>query len=71
LGTFSFVVVSEGRTRVFHTETPKEIQLIERGESVIRDLRCGPQNVRVAVIYTPSGNEAQGDGELRVLEFLR
>lgn len=71
--SFDFVVISEGRTFFFHPDQPGSIQLLENGESVSRDMNCGAQDARVAVVYTPSGTETEGElrGELRVLEFLR
>ncbi len=71
-GSFTFIVVSDGRSYVLQTDKPDTIQLIENGESVTRDMKCGPQDARVAVIYTPSSEDSdtEGHGELRVLEFL-
>jgi tetratricopeptide (TPR) repeat protein len=71
--SFDFVVESGGRTLVFRTDSPGTIQLLERGDSVIRDIECGPKDAPVAVIYTPLSGDADANvgGELRVLEFLR
>jgi Tfp pilus assembly protein PilF len=72
-GSFDFVVVSDGRSFVFRTNAPGTIELIQNGERVTRDMNCGPQDARVAVIYTPSSepSDAKVDGELRVMEFLQ
>lgn len=71
-GSFDFVVVSDGRSYVLRTNAPGTIELIQNGERVTRDMNCGPQDARVAVIYTPSSepSDEKVHGELRVLEFL-
>lgn len=68
------MVVADDRTYVLYTENPASISLLINGESVTRDMNCGPQEGRVRAVFTPDGSgpaDATGlRGMLRLFEFL-
>lgn len=72
-GTYDAVVISGDRTYILHADSPKEIIILEGGESVFKELPCGPQDFEVVAQFTTAQGEAGGPpirGKLLSLEFL-
>lgn len=73
--SFEFIVTSKETTYILYTNEPGSIQLVVNGESVTKDLNCGPQGVPVRAIYTPDEATDASEigkvrGEVRRIEFI-